>query len=53
MKQTRIVSLLEAFSNVAIGYRSPIEAFLSELGKDGEIRFARTVALRAGIYPLA
>ena len=30
-----------------LGFKSPIEAFLAELGKDIEIRFHRHVALRA------
>jgi hypothetical protein len=33
-----------------LGYRSPVEAFLSELGRDVEIGFARAVALRDGIH---
>ena len=33
-----------------LGYRSPVEAFLSELGRDVEIRFASNVALRGGIH---
>jgi len=34
-----------------LGYRSPVEPFLSELGREVEIRFALTVALRGGIHP--
>ena len=30
-----------------LGFRSPVEAFLAELGKDVDIRFHRHVALRA------
>ena len=30
-----------------LGFRSPVEAFLAELGKDIDIRFHRHVALRA------
>lgn len=34
-----------------LGYRSPVEAILSELGRDVQIRFALAVALSDGIYP--
>jgi transposase, IS30 family len=30
-----------------LGFQSPVEAFLAELGKDVDIRFHRHVALRA------
>jgi hypothetical protein len=33
-----------------LGFRSPVEAFLAELGKDLDIRFHRHVVLRARMY---
>ncbi len=33
------------------GFKSPVEAFLNELGKHVDIRFNANVALRSCIYP--
>jgi IS30 family transposase len=42
-----IVLSLNLTPRKCLGYRSPVEAFLAELGKDVDVRFHRHVALRA------
>ncbi len=42
-----IAMTLNLTSRKCLGFKSPVEAFLAELGKDVDIRFHRHLALRA------